>query len=116
MGAGGRSSRTPGRAGWRTRGRTSPAAGSPAGTEDTSCRVRAARHPLVTRAVVPEDLALALVGDRELHERLDPLPILGIEVGPIGREDDGVVAHVIDDLFHEVLVGLHGHEALEIGR
>src|SRR2546430_11514782 len=72
------------------------------------------RNPVVARAVVPEDLALALVGDRELHERLDRLRILGIEVGPVGREDDGVVAHVIDDLFHEVLVGLHGHEALAL--
>src|SRR5439155_19693342 len=95
-GAGGRSSRTPGRAEWRTRGRTSPAACSPAGTADTSCRMRAARHPVVARAVVPEDFALAVVGDRELHDRLDHLPILGIEVGPVGREDDGVVAHVID--------------------
>src|SRR5437867_9624713 len=80
-----------------------------------SSPVRSApRHPVVARAVVPEDLALALVGDRELHERLDRLRILGVEVGPVGREDDGVVAHVIDDLFHEVLVGLHGHEALAL--
>src|SRR6266852_4602521 len=37
-------------------------------------RLRLALHPLVTRAVVPEDLALALVRNWKLHERLDRLP------------------------------------------
>ena len=39
-----------------------------------------ALHPVVTRAVVPEDLALALVRNRKLHERLDRLRVLGVPV------------------------------------
>src|SRR2546426_10648849 len=56
------------------------------------------RDPIVARAVVPEDLLLALLGNGQLHERVDRVGILRISVRPVGGEDDGVVTHVVDDL------------------
>src|SRR4030095_4478209 len=70
--------------------------------------------PVVGGAVVPEDLALALLGDRQLQERLHRPGKLRVAVREIGREDDPVVADRVDDVFHRLLVALDRHEALPL--
>src|SRR5262249_34745759 len=69
---------------------------------------------VVRRAVVPEDLALALVGDRQLQERLDRPGELRVAVREVGREDDPVVTDGIDDVLDRLLVALDRDEALPL--
>src|SRR4029450_8058914 len=70
--------------------------------------------PVVGGAVVPKDLALALLGDRQLQERLYRPGKLRVAVREIGREDDPVVADRVDDVLHRLLVALDRHEALPL--
>src|SRR5215510_3589284 len=71
-------------------------------------------EPVVRRAVVPEDLALALVGDRQLQERLHRPGELRVAVREVGREDDPVVADRVDDVLDRLLVALDRDEALPL--
>src|SRR4030095_16511482 len=75
---------------------------------------RSGSKPVVGGAVVPEDLTLALLGDRQLQERLHPPGTLRVAVREIGREDDPVVADRVDDVLHRLLVALDRHEALPL--
>src|SRR6516225_472375 len=75
---------------------------------------RLRRQPVVRRAVVPEDLALALVGDRQSQERLDGPRELRVPVREIRREDDPVVTDRVDDVLDRFLVALDRHEALAL--
>src|SRR3989449_11267237 len=72
------------------------------------------RQPVVGGAVVPEDLALALIRDRQLEERLDRARELRVTVREVGGEDDPVVADRVDDVLHRLLVALDRHEALAL--
>src|SRR5213593_3761365 len=72
------------------------------------------RQSVVGGAVVPEDLALALVRDRQLEERLDRARELRVTVREVGGEDDPVVADGVDDVLHRLLVALDRHEALAL--
>src|SRR5215471_9176963 len=75
---------------------------------------RLRRQPVVRRAVVPENLALALVGDRQSQERLDGPRELRVPVREIRREDDPVVTDRGDDVADRLLVALDRHEALAL--
>src|SRR4029434_419392 len=70
--------------------------------------------PVVGGAVVPKDLALALLGDRQLQERLYRPGKLRVAVREIGREDDPVVADRVDDVLHPLLVALGRPAALAL--
>src|SRR5205807_2214292 len=59
------------------------------------------RQPVVGGAVVPEDLALALVRDRQLEERLDRARELRVTVREVGGEDDPAVADRVDDVLQQ---------------
>src|SRR2546426_10974124 len=56
------------------------------------------RQPVVGGAVVPEDLALALIRDRELEERLDRARGLRVTGREVGGADAPRVAHLADDV------------------
>src|SRR5581483_1765586 len=71
-------------------------------------------HAIQRRAVVPEDLALVLVGDRKLQERIDRVRIAGIHVGIVGRVDDVVATHVVDDALDGLFVRIHRDVALPL--
>src|SRR6266850_5043267 len=75
---------------------------------------RSGREPVVRRAVVPQDLALALLGDRQLKERLHRPRKLRVAVRKIRREDDPVVTDGVNDVPHGLLVALDRHEALPL--
>src|SRR5262249_43078971 len=73
----------------------------------------AGRPRIETRAVVPEDLGLALVahaleGDELVHRVGEQ----AVGVGIVGRHDDVVVADRLHDLAQYLLVGVGGHIAL----
>src|SRR5262245_40185712 len=70
--------------------------------------------PVIGGAVVPEDLALAFLGDRQLQERLHRARELRVAVREVGREDDAVVADRVDDVLDRLLVALDRHEALPL--
>src|SRR2546421_1722888 len=72
------------------------------------------RKAVVRRAVVPQDLALALLGDRQAEERLHRPRELRVAVRKIRREDDPIVTDGVDDVLHRLLVTLHRHEALPL--
>src|SRR5215475_11944186 len=72
------------------------------------------RKAVVGGAVVPEDLALALLRNRQPEERLDRPRELRISVRKIGGEDDAIVADRVDDVLHRLLVALDRHEALAL--
>src|SRR2546422_9590097 len=72
------------------------------------------RQPVVGGAVVPEDLALALIRDRQLEERLDRARELRVTVREVGGEDDPVVADRVADVLHRLLVALDRHGALAL--
>src|SRR5262244_2999795 len=72
------------------------------------------RKPVVGGAVVPEDLALALLGDRQPEERLDRPREFRVTVREIRREDDPVIPDRVDDVLHRLLVALVRHEALAL--
>src|SRR4030095_11427564 len=71
-------------------------------------------EPVIRGAVVPEDLALALFGDRQAQERLHRPRELRVAVREIRREDDAIVADRVDDVPHRLLVALDRHEALPL--
>src|SRR5215813_13475699 len=75
---------------------------------------RSGRKAVVGRAVVPEDLPLALLRDRQPEERLDRPRELRIAVRKIGGEDDAIVADRVDDVLHRLLVALDRDEALAL--
>src|SRR5947209_4444204 len=72
------------------------------------------REPVVRGAVVPEDLALALVGDRQPEERLDRPGEFRVAVWEVRREDDPIVTDGIDDVLDRLLVALDRDEALPL--
>src|SRR5438093_12357326 len=69
---------------------------------------------VVRGTVVPENLALALLGDRQRQERLHRPRELRVAVREIRREDDPVVADGVDDVLHRLFVALDRHEALPL--
>src|SRR5580765_3649973 len=75
---------------------------------------RSGRKSVVRRAVVPQDLALALLGDRQPEERLHRPRELRVAVRKIRREDDPVVTDGVDDVLHRLLVAFDRHEALPL--
>src|SRR5436309_14486359 len=64
------------------------------------------------RAIIPEDLSLARVGDRQLQEEVGRLGEVRVRVRVIGREDQRVVAELLDDPLDLVLVDVDADEAL----
>src|SRR5437899_12049806 len=62
--------------------------------------------------VVPQDLLLARVAERQGQEAVHGLRILGVAVGIVGGRDEVVVAEGVDDVLHELLVALDRAEAL----
>src|SRR5881296_1745645 len=86
----------------------------PAGPQPRDGLQRALPEPVVRGAVVPEDLALALVGDRQPEERLDRPGELRVAVREVRREDDPIVTDGIDDVLDRLLVALDRHEALPL--
>src|SRR5262245_58642927 len=77
-------------------------------------RLPLSTEPRVRRAVGPENLARALLGDREPQERLDRPRELRVAVGKVRREDDAIVADRVDHVLHGLLVALDRHEALAL--
>src|SRR5260370_12747055 len=93
-------------------GRTALARGCGLGTF-VGCR-QSSGKPVVGGAVVPQDLLLALLGDRQLEERLHLAPELRVAVPEIRREHHPVVADGLDDVPHRLLVAFYRHEALPL--
>src|SRR5437867_13237574 len=62
--------------------------------------------------VVPQDLLLALVAQRQREEAIHGLRILGVAVWVIGGGDEVVVARGLDDVLHGLIVALHSAIAL----
>src|SRR5215470_14898762 len=75
-------------------------------------RRRIARESIQAGAVVPEDLPLAVLGERELEEVGGRLGVLGVVVRVVGREDERVGAAALDRGERRVLVALDGDEGL----
>src|SRR3989475_241179 len=72
------------------------------------------RQAVVRGAVAPEDLAFAVVGDRQPEERLDGARELRVAVREVGGEDDPIVTDRVDDVLHRLFVAFDGHEALSL--
>src|SRR5262245_21213870 len=62
--------------------------------------------------VVPEDLLLARAADGEREKALHGFRILRIAVGIVGGGHEVIVSEGVDDVLDELLVALHGAEAL----
>src|SRR6266853_3236960 len=93
-------------------GRPALACGCGLGTS-VACR-QSSGKPVVGGAVVPQDLLLALLGDRQLEGRLHRARELRVAVREIRREHDPVVADGLDDVPHRLLVAFYRHEALPL--
>src|SRR5262249_33315428 len=75
------------------------------------------RGPLASQTVeaagiVPEDLPLALVADRQLEEAVHRVGILRVPVRVISRRHEVVIAKRLDDVGHRLLVALERAEPL----
>src|SRR5215468_5124479 len=90
------------------------AGGAPAPRRPAARTATVLAKPVVRGAVVPEDLALALVGDRQPQERLHRPRELRVAVREVRREDDAVVADRVDDVLDRLLVALDRDEALPL--
>src|SRR3954447_1748368 len=77
-----------------------------------TARLHGHGHTVQRGAVVPEDLALVLVRDRQPQECLAGLGEARVDVRVVRRVDDVVAAHVVHDALHRLLVGVHGDVAL----
>src|SRR5215467_14626692 len=62
--------------------------------------------------VVPEDLSLALVADRQFEEAVHRVGILRVAVRVVGRRHEVVIAERRDDMSHGLLVTLERAEPL----
>src|SRR5207244_9031023 len=69
-------------------------------------------EPVQPRAVVPEDLPLALLGEGQLQEEGGRLGEVRVRMRVVSREDQGVVAELLDDPLDLILVDVHADEAL----
>src|SRR3989442_7068275 len=64
------------------------------------------------RAVVPENLALALLRERQLQEEVRRLGEVRVRMRVVRREDEVVVAELLDHVLDLVLVDVDADEAL----
>src|SRR5439155_2344 len=86
-------------------------------TAAPSTTARASRRPwnvVEPGAVVPEDLPLARVRERELEEDVGRLGKVRVRVRIVRREDERVVAESLDHPLHLILVGIDADEALAL--
>src|SRR5262245_22447616 len=70
------------------------------------------RDGVEAEPVVPEDLALARFGERELQEGFDRVRVLRIGVRVVGGENEIVVAEAGDVVVDGLFVGFHREEAV----
>src|SRR5579883_311303 len=71
------------------------------------------RQRVQVRAIVPEDLALVLVADRQREEGVGRMGEFGVDVRIVGRVDDVVAAaQEVDGVADGVLFRVDGHIAL----
>src|SRR5882724_6432350 len=76
--------------------------------------LRSGSKSVVSGAVVPQDLSLALLGDRQRQERLDRPRELRVAVREVGREEGPVVTDRVYVVSLRLLVVLRRHEALPL--
>src|SRR5262245_57825283 len=87
----------------------------PSALPNRECEVRSfrsSRHRIVGHAVVPQDLALVILGQWQSEEMIDGFGIARIYVRIVRRKDQIVVADLLDDIVGDHFVGLDGHTAL----
>src|SRR5438105_1392047 len=66
------------------------------------------------RAVVPQDLALLLVGERQLQERVHRLGVARVPMRVVRRKDELIAAELLDREPRWILIGLYGNPALPL--
>src|SRR5438093_1453576 len=84
------------------------------GRGEVAARAPALRspHAVQPRPVVPQDLPLRRLGERQLQERRDGMRVLRVGVRVVRREDQVLVAEPLHVLLDRRLVRLDGEEAV----
>src|SRR5262249_15265759 len=75
-------------------------------------RSRSSAHRIVGHAVVPQDLTLVFLGQRQSEEMINSFGISRIHVWIVRGKNQIAAADLLDDVAGDDLVGFDGHAAL----